>query len=105
MAAEATRWQRSTLNDPDRLPDALVRRFERTGELPLLDYARDVGRPVITEAPHLGASCTSAWLMRALPGGWRRPPQESPVHVAAESPAAISSSLKSLCPSASDLRS
>ena len=38
------------VEDPDRLPDALVRRFERTGELPFLDYARAAGRPVIAEA-------------------------------------------------------
>ena len=38
------------VKDPDRVPDPLVQRFERTGELPLLDYARAAGRPVFQEA-------------------------------------------------------
>jgi hypothetical protein len=38
------------VKDPDRVPDPLVQRFERTGELPLLDYARAAGRSVFLEA-------------------------------------------------------
>lgn len=38
------------VKDLDRVPDALVRQFERTGEPPLIDYARAVGRPVFAEA-------------------------------------------------------
>jgi hypothetical protein len=37
------------VKNPDRLPDPLVRRFERTGELPLLDYAR-TARPAFQQA-------------------------------------------------------
>ena len=36
--------------DPNRLPPSVVRQFERTGEPPLLDYARAVARPVFQEA-------------------------------------------------------
>ncbi len=36
--------------DPDRVPDPLVQQFERTGEPPLLDYARAVARPAFQEA-------------------------------------------------------
>ncbi len=36
--------------DPNRLPPSVVRQFERTGEPPLLDYARAVARPVLQEA-------------------------------------------------------
>jgi hypothetical protein len=38
------------LDDPNRLPPPVVRQFERTGEPPLLDYARAVARPVFQEA-------------------------------------------------------
>ncbi len=38
------------VKDPDRVPDPLVQRFERTGEPPLLDYARAVARPVFQKA-------------------------------------------------------
>ena len=36
--------------NPDRLPNSLLRLYERTGEPPLLDYARSVARPVFQEA-------------------------------------------------------
>lgn len=38
------------VKDPDRLPDALVQGFERTGEPPFLDYARAVARPLFQDA-------------------------------------------------------
>jgi hypothetical protein len=38
------------VEDPNRLPPSVVRQFERTGEPPLLDYARAVARPVFQEA-------------------------------------------------------
>jgi hypothetical protein len=38
------------VKDPDRLPDALVQQFERTGEPPLLDFARAVARSVFQKA-------------------------------------------------------
>jgi hypothetical protein len=38
------------VEDPDRLPPSVVRQFERTGEPPLLDFARAVARPVFQEA-------------------------------------------------------
>ena len=37
------------VKNPDRVPGTLVQQFERTGELPLLDYAR-VARPTFLEA-------------------------------------------------------
>lgn len=36
--------------NPDRLPDTLVQRFERTGELPLVDFARATARPIFRDA-------------------------------------------------------
>ena len=36
--------------NPDHVPDGLVQQFERTGEPPLLDFARAVARPVFKEA-------------------------------------------------------
>jgi hypothetical protein len=36
--------------NPDRLPNSLLRLYERTGEPPLLDYARNASRPVFQEA-------------------------------------------------------
>jgi len=36
--------------NPDRLPNSLLRLYERTGEPPLLDYARNAARPVFQEA-------------------------------------------------------
>ena len=36
--------------DPDRLPESVVRQFERTGEPPLMDYARAAARPVFEQA-------------------------------------------------------
>jgi hypothetical protein len=38
------------VKNPDRLPDGLVQQFERTGEPPLLDYARAAGRQIFREA-------------------------------------------------------
>lgn len=38
------------VNNPDRLPDGLVQQFERTGEPPLLDYARAAARQTFREA-------------------------------------------------------
>lgn len=37
------------VKNPDRLPDGMVKQFERTGELPLLDYARG-SRQIFREA-------------------------------------------------------
>jgi hypothetical protein len=42
------------IDDPDRLPPSVVRQFERTGEPPLLDYARAVARPLFHEARSWG---------------------------------------------------
>jgi hypothetical protein len=41
------------VKNPDRLPDTLVQRFERTGELPLLDFAR-AARAIFQEAGSWG---------------------------------------------------
>jgi hypothetical protein len=38
------------VKDSDRLPDGLVQQFERTGEPPLLDFARAAARPAFQEA-------------------------------------------------------
>ena len=38
------------VKDSDRLPDELVQQFERTGEPPLLDFARGAARPAFQEA-------------------------------------------------------
>jgi hypothetical protein len=38
------------VKNPDRLPDGVIQQFERTGEPPLLDYARTAARPIFQEA-------------------------------------------------------
>jgi hypothetical protein len=38
------------LKNPDRLPDGMVQQFERTGEPPLLDFARAAARPIFLQA-------------------------------------------------------
>jgi hypothetical protein len=38
------------VKNPDRIPEALVALYERTGELPFLDYARTAGRQIFQEA-------------------------------------------------------
>jgi|GEM_PF-1523013 len=39
-----------SVKNPDRIPDTLVQQFERTGEPPLLDFARATARPIFAEA-------------------------------------------------------
>jgi hypothetical protein len=46
MELRPTPW----VHNPDRVPDTLVQQFERTGEPPLLDFARAAARPIFQEA-------------------------------------------------------